>query len=94
MLLRRHFAAARFGRWTVVRRIHSGTLAPAIFSVAVHVIAALVTIGGFIIHVYMGTALVRGSFTSIIRGEVSPEWAKTHHRLWYEHVTGDKSGRK
>ncbi len=63
-------------------------------AVAVHVGAALITIGAFIIHVYMGTAMVRGGFTSIIRGEVSPEWAKTHHRLWYEHVTGDKSGRK
>jgi formate dehydrogenase subunit gamma len=49
--------------------------------------AALLTIGAFIIHVYMGTAMVRGGFTSIIRGEVSPEWAKTHHRLWYEQVT-------
>ncbi len=56
-------------------------------AVAVHVSAALATIGGFIIHVYMGTAMVRGGFTSIIRGEVSPEWAKTHHRLWYEQVT-------
>jgi len=56
-------------------------------SVAVHVIAALATIGGFIIHIYMGTAMVRGGFTSIIRGEVSPAWAKMHHRLWYEQVT-------
>jgi formate dehydrogenase subunit gamma len=56
-------------------------------SVTVHVVAALATIGGFIIHVYMGTAMVRGGFTSIIRGEVSTAWAKTHHRLWYERVT-------
>jgi formate dehydrogenase subunit gamma len=53
-----------------------------------HASAALVTIGAFIIHVYMGTAMVRGGFTSIIRGEVSPAWAKTHHRLWYNRVTG------
>ena len=63
-------------------------------AVAVHVGASLITIGGFIIHVYMGTAMVRGGFTSIIRGEVSPEWAKTHHRLWYQQVTGDASDRK
>jgi len=63
-------------------------------SVAVHVGAALITIGAFIIHVYMGTAMVRGGFTSIIRGEVSPEWAKAHHRLWYEQVTRDGSGGK
>jgi formate dehydrogenase subunit gamma len=55
--------------------------------VTVHVVAALATIGGFIIHVYMGTAMVRGGFTSIIRGEVSTAWAKTHHRLWYDQVT-------
>jgi formate dehydrogenase subunit gamma len=59
--------------------------------VTVHVVAALATIGGFIIHVYMGTAMVRGGFTSIVRGEVSTAWAKTHHRLWYERVTGRKS---
>ena len=63
-------------------------------SVTVHVTAALATIGGFIIHVYMGTAMVRGGFTSIVRGEVSKTWAKTHHRLWYEQVTGDRGSKK
>ncbi|MGA2413995.1 MAG: formate dehydrogenase subunit gamma [Candidatus Sulfotelmatobacter sp.] len=55
-------------------------------AVTVHVVAALATIGGFIIHVYMSTAMVRGGFSSIIRGEVSTAWARTHHRLWYEKV--------
>ena len=63
-------------------------------SIVLHVASALATIGGFIIHVYMGTAMVRGGFTSIIRGEVSTAWAKTHHRLWYEQVTGDRSAKK
>jgi formate dehydrogenase subunit gamma len=57
-------------------------------AILLHVSAALITIGLFIIHVYMGTAMVRGGFTSIIRGEVSPAWAKMHHRLWYHRVTG------
>jgi formate dehydrogenase subunit gamma len=57
-------------------------------AILIHVSSALVTIGAFIIHVYMGTAVVRGGFTSIIRGEVSPAWARTHHRLWYERVSG------
>jgi len=57
-------------------------------AVLLHVSAALITIGAFIIHVYMGTAMVRGGFTSIIRGEVSPAWARMHHRLWYQRVTG------
>ena len=62
-------------------------------AVTAHVAAALATIGGFIIHVYMGTAMVRGGFTSIIRGEVSAAWARTHHRLWYERITGRRERR-
>jgi len=63
-------------------------------AITVHVTAALATIGGFIIHVYMSTAFVRGSFTSMVRGEVSSIWAKTHHRLWYEQVTKGTSAEK
>ena len=55
-------------------------------AVLLHVSAALVSIGAFIIHVYMGTAMVRGSFTAIVRGVVPPAWARTHHRLWYNRV--------
>jgi formate dehydrogenase subunit gamma len=57
-------------------------------AVLLHVSAALVSIGAFIIHVYMGTAMVRGSFTAIVRGVVPPAWARTHHRLWYNRVSG------
>jgi formate dehydrogenase subunit gamma len=57
-------------------------------AVLLHVSAALVSIGAFIIHVYMGTAMVRNGFTSIVRGTVSPAWARMHHRLWYNRVTG------
>jgi formate dehydrogenase subunit gamma len=56
----------------------------------VHVIAALLTIGGFIIHVYMGTAVVRGGFHSVIRGEVSRRWAETHHPVWLREIDGGK----
>jgi formate dehydrogenase subunit gamma len=59
-------------------------------SIAVHVIAALATIAGFIIHVYMGTAMVRGGFNAIVTGEVASSWARHHHRLWYEQVTKGK----
>lgn len=58
--------------------------------IAVHVITALATIGGFIIHVYMGTAMVRGGFDAIVTGEVTSAWARHHHRLWYEKVTRNK----
>ena len=60
-------------------------------AVFMHVTAGLATIGGLIIHVYMGTAMVRGGFTSIIRGQVSAAWAQAHHRLWYERMTERKS---
>jgi formate dehydrogenase subunit gamma len=60
-----------------------------LLAIFVHVSAALISIGAFIIHVYMGTAMVRGGFTSIVRGEVSPAWAKMHHRLWYEREIGE-----
>ncbi len=63
-------------------------------AVLVHVAAALLTIGGFIIHVYMGTAVVRGGFTSIIRGEVSRAWARTHHALWLRGISGEAAGKK
>ncbi len=58
-------------------------------SVLLHPIAFLVTLAGFIIHVYMGTAVVRGGFTSVIRGEVTEAWAKTHHPLWFNRITGN-----
>jgi len=56
--------------------------------VLLHEVAALITIGAFIIHVYMGIFMVPGSLTAIIHGYVSRDWARTHHRLWYERLTG------
>ena len=56
--------------------------------------AALVTIGAFIIHVYMGTAMERGAFGSVIRGDVSIGWAKRYHRVWFERLARDAAGRK
>ena len=62
--------------------------------ILIHEIAALLTIGGFIIHVYMGVFLVPDSMSAITTGWVSRAWAKTHHRLWYLRVTGDKSAER
>lgn len=63
-------------------------------AVLVHAISTLMTIGLFIIHVYMGTAMERGAFGSIIRGDVSRVWAERYHRVWYDHVLRDASARK
>jgi formate dehydrogenase subunit gamma len=51
------------------------------------VVAAMATIGAFIIHVYMSTAMVSGSVSAMVHGGVTASWAKTHHRLWYEQIT-------
>lgn len=63
-------------------------------AVILHPATALLTIGLFIIHVYMGTALERGSFHSMVRGDVSAAWARNYHRLWYERLARDTSVRK
>jgi formate dehydrogenase subunit gamma len=63
-------------------------------SVLLHPIAFLATLGGFIIHVYMGTAVVRGGFSSVIRGEVTEAWARAHHRLWLDRITWNAPPKK
>jgi formate dehydrogenase subunit gamma len=62
--------------------------------ILIHEIAALLTIGGFITHVYMSVFLVPGSMTAMTGGYVSRAWARTHHRLWYIRATGGDSSRK
>ena len=59
-------------------------------AILTHEIAALVTIGLFIIHVYMGVFMVKGGFKAIVHGYVSARWANAHHRLWFERAR--KSG--
>ena len=65
-----------------------------LISIFLHPVAFLITFGGFIVHVYMGTAVVRGGFSSVIRGEVSESWARYHHRLWLDRITGASAAKK
>lgn len=53
-------------------------------AILVHAISGLVTIGAFIVHLYMGLAVVRGGLDAVLRGEVSEEWARHHHPLWLD----------
>jgi len=53
-----------------------------------HDIAGLVMLGGFLIHIYEGTAALPGTFHSMTRGTVRENWAWTHHPAWYREVTG------
>jgi formate dehydrogenase subunit gamma len=58
-----------------------------------HDVCALVMLGGFIVHLYEGTAVAPGTFRSMIRGTVSRSWAWTHHPAWYREATGRERGR-
>jgi formate dehydrogenase subunit gamma len=63
-------------------------------AVLLHPIAALVTIGNFFIHVYMGVFAERGAFGSVIRGDVSLAFAKRYHPGWYQEIVGSSNDRK
>jgi formate dehydrogenase subunit gamma len=57
--------------------------------VFVHEGAALITIGAFIIHVYMSVFMVPGSVGAMVHGSVSKAWARAHHPLWLRQKTGE-----
>ena len=57
-------------------------------AILIHASVALVTIGLFLIHVYMSAILEEGSLGSMIHGYVTRAWAWTFHRTWYYEVTG------
>jgi len=57
-------------------------------AVFLHPVAALATIANFLIHIYMSVFAERGAFGSVIRGDVSLEFAKRYHPGWYEEIVG------
>jgi len=63
-------------------------------AVLVHASSALITIGLFMIHIYMSVFAERGAFGSVIRGDVSQEFARRYHPAWYEEVMGSAARRK
>jgi formate dehydrogenase subunit gamma len=62
-------------------------------AVLIHPSAAMLTIGLFLIHIYMSVFAERGALNSMIRGDVSQNFAKRYHRLWWERVVGAVSRR-
>ncbi|MHA1127924.1 MAG: formate dehydrogenase subunit gamma [Alphaproteobacteria bacterium] len=57
-------------------------------STILHGIGAITLISVSIGHIYMGTLGVEGAIDGMLIGEVDENWAKEHHDLWYEEVTG------
>ena len=56
-------------------------------AVVLHALAAFLLILGIIVHVY-AAIWVKGSVRAMMRGTVTPAWAKKHHAAWYKQVTG------
>lgn len=54
----------------------------------VHGIGALLFVAASLGHIYMGTVGAEGAFTAMRTGCVDETWAKEHHELWYEDISG------
>jgi formate dehydrogenase subunit gamma len=63
-------------------------------AVLVHASSGLITIGFFMIHIYMSVFAERGAFGSVIRGDVSLDFAKRYHPGWYKEIVGESSTRR
>lgn len=63
-------------------------------AVFLHAVCFLFTVALFMIHVYMGTAMERGAFGSVIRGDVSRAWANHHHHSWYPQLLRNSTTEK
>ena len=55
-----------------------------------HTIVAFVFMAIIIAHIYLGSIGMEGAYDAMGSGEVEKQWAKEHHSLWYEEVTGEK----
>ncbi|MDD3519516.1 MAG: formate dehydrogenase subunit gamma [Chromatiales bacterium] len=55
-------------------------------AVLLHALAALILILGIMVHIY-AAFWVKGSVRAMTRGTVTRNWARKHHRAWYDEVT-------
>lgn len=63
-------------------------------AILIHASVAMITIGLFLIHVYMSAIMEEGSLASMIHGKVTRAWAWTFHRTWYEEVKGGSQSKR
>jgi formate dehydrogenase subunit gamma len=54
----------------------------------VHGIGALLMMFLALGHIYMGTIGVEGALEAMKTGDVDETWAREHHELWYQQVSG------
>jgi len=50
----------------------------------VHGVVAVLFVAAMLVHIYMGTLGEEGAFEGMWDGTVDENWAKQHHRIWYE----------
>jgi len=60
-------------------------------AVLLHAGAAVALILGTIMHVY-AAIWVKGTIRAMTRGTVTEAWAKQHHTLWHQEMTGKREG--
>jgi formate dehydrogenase subunit gamma len=63
-------------------------------AILIHASSALLTIGLFLIHVYMGVFAERGALDSMVHGDVTMHFVKRYHPAWYEEITGQPASPK
>jgi formate dehydrogenase subunit gamma len=56
----------------------------------VHLIASLLMMTLFLVHMYLGTIGLDGAYQAMRTGWVDEAWAKEHHEYWYDDI---KAGR-
>lgn len=57
-----------------------------------HTVVAVVMIAIIVGHIYIGSIGMEGAFDAMGTGQVELQWAREHHSLWVEEVTGEKAG--
>jgi len=57
-----------------------------------HGIAFIIVFVMFLVHLYMGLfhPMTRDSLRSMLDGKVSPSYAKSHYRKWYDRIMDDQ----
>ena len=56
-----------------------------------HAVIALLMVMLIFGHVYIGTIGMQGAFDAMWSGQVDRNWAKEHHSIWYERLTGRRA---
>ena len=61
------------------------------FARLLHHALFLLTVGGFIIHVYMSTVMLPGTMPGMTGGKVTRAWAAWHHPSWFRKQEADRN---